>query len=295
MKDLVFLPLAMLAFAAAATPSLAASVRCEHCEPAGFERVATALGPGQHVVFSLRQGFAAGFVVERERELERVDPRLPRTPVLFAYPRELTADERAQFEAALRLYRETGGTMKWEVVVPIRDIPLPQPLDFSGMSAYQFANSMGNWHHVAHGVVQWARTARPLGQAGQWWQVPGSIVGAAGTQLEVTVVFADGGRATYLVDYGTETFAERQGPIRDADGNLIPAPTDSPSVQNGIVTFSSPLSLSRMNEHLASIGSPLRFAELPAGCRPPGPLVYQCAWGPGMITYTCRRPGVTGC
>ncbi|GIX40255.1 MAG: hypothetical protein KatS3mg128_1304 [Silanimonas sp.] len=276
-------------------PSLALNVRCERCEHAGFERVAAGLGPGQHVVFSLHQGLVFGFSVERERELERSDPRQPRTPVLFAYPRELAADERAQFEAALQLYRETGGTMKWEVVVPIRDIPLPQPLNFSGMSAYQFANSMGNWHHVAHGVVQWARTARPLGQAGQWWQVLGSIVGAAGTQLEVTVVFADGGRATYLVDYGTETFAERQGPIRDADGNIIPTLTDSPGVQNGIVTFSSPLSLSRMNEHLASIGSPLRFAELPAGCRPPGPLVYQCAWGPGMITYTCRRLGTSGC
>ncbi|MCE2943790.1 MAG: hypothetical protein LW828_03575 [Xanthomonadaceae bacterium] len=269
----------------------AGSLRCDHCDARGFESAARAMGAGSHVIFSVTQGVAAGFVVEREV----LDRRGGSQVQFFAYRRPLTADEAAQFEAVKRIYRETGPSLMYEVVVPIRDIPIQQPLDFSGMTAYEFARRMGDWHRVAQGVVQWGRTYSPLAQAGQWWQVAGSVVGAAGAELEVTVVFACGGRVTYRMDYGDETMAEQRGPIRDTNNNIIPTPTDSPAVQNGSVVFANTVSVDRMNEHLSNIGSPLRFPLPPPTCRPPGPIVYECAWGPGMITYSCRRLGVTGC
>lgn len=276
----------MIAFSILSPNAFAANVRCDHCDLRGFRITAKSLGVGDHVVFSLSQGSASGFTVEREA----LDRRGSVQYQTFAYPRALTVDESAQFSAAMDIYRETATTMKFEEVVPIGNIPIQPPLDFSRMTSHEFARRMGDWHRVAQGVVQWARSPQgTLGSSAQWWQSAGSIVGVAGTQVEITVLFADGGKVTFKVDYGDETMGEQKGPIRDADNNVVPTPTDVQAVLTGTVVFSNATAQNAMNEHLAQMGWNSRFPQPPSTCRYSGPMIYECAWRQGLITFECRR------
>lgn len=273
-----------------ASPAFAANARCDHCTPETAAALAKGFGVGQHLIFSPTQSIAWAYTVQQggyAGDESFSDGAVRR---LFAQPRSLTPDELDQFNAVLEIYRQTGGTMRWQVTVPIGNLPSEPGIDFSHMSSFQYARSMGVWHRVSQGVVQWSRTPAALGQFGAWWQIAGSAVGVAGTEVEVTVVFPDGGRVTFLVDYGAETMAEQIGPIRDSDNNVIPVPTDSPLVMVGPVGFSNSVAQSRMNDHLSALGWAMRFPSPTANCPFIGRIIYECGWVNGDLrNVSCQR------
>jgi len=269
-----------------AAPTYAANARCDQCDPRGFENVAKGLGVGDHVIFSLSQGLANGYSVEAET----LDRRGGSIRQVFAYPRPLTIEESLQFDALKMLHRDTGGSLKYEVTVPIRNIPIEPGLDFRFMSIHEFARRPGDWHRISQGVVQWAQTPVALGQIGQWWQIAGSMVGVAGTEIEVTVVFDDGGKITLKMDYGTKTMAEQVGPMRDSDNNVVPVSGTNPSDVAGFFAFSSSINQSRMNEHLSALGWAMRFPSPTAQCPFIGRIIYECGWtGGDLRTVACQR------
>lgn len=284
MKVLKLLAASMLFIAA---PSYGANARCENCDQQGFEGVAQALGPGDHVVFSMSQGIAIGFTNECDTTTPGFDPA---AAVLCVFPRPLTADEAAQFAAAQRIHRDTGGSMKYERVVPIRNIPFPPGMSIAHLSSHEYARRPADWHRLSMATVQWARTFMgTAGNSAQWWQSLGSIVGLAGTQVEITVEFPDGGKVTFKVDYGDETMAEQVGPIRDADGNVIPTPSDSPTIMSGLYTFSGSSGQNAMNVHLSALGWAMRFPQPTASCPNIGRLIYECGWvGGDMRNVSCK-------
>jgi hypothetical protein len=129
---------------------------------------------------------------------------------------------------------------------------------------------------------------------GQWWQIAGSLVGAAGTQIEVTVVFGNGGRVTYKVDYGDEVFGEQIGPLRDSDGNVVAVASNNPSDVAGFFNFSNSANMSQMNEHFSALGWAMRFPSPTAQCPNIGRMIYECALSSGDLrNLVCRR--LTGC
>jgi hypothetical protein len=115
------------------------------------------------------------------------------------------------------------------------------------------------------------------------------VLGVSGTQIELTVEFVCGGKVTYKVDFGDETFAEQIGPILDKDGNVIPTPSDSPSVMSGFFSFSNTGGQNAMNVHLSALGWAMRFPQPTESCPNIGRLIYECGWSGGdMRTVSCK-------
>lgn len=278
-----FVPLVFLA----ASHAYAANARCENCDQRGFENIAKSLGPGDHLVFSVSQRLALGFTNECDVSTPGFDPGVE---TLCVFPRSLTDDENAQFALVQRISAETGGSMKYERVVPIRDIPPINGVSLGNLTSHEYARRPADWHRLSQGVVQYARTFFGTFNAAQFWQSAGSAVGLAGTQVEITVEFPDGGKVTFKVDYGDQTMGQQIGPIRDADGNVIPTPSDSPTVMSGYFTFSSSGNMSAMNGHFSALGWAMRFPSPTANCPFIGRIIYECGWVNGdMRNVSCQR------
>ncbi|WP_397574023.1 hypothetical protein [Silanimonas sp.] len=115
--------LAGIALLVAAAPSYGANVRCDHCGESAAQSLAQSMGPGDHVVFSLSQNVAYAYSNECDPSTPGFDPA---TALLCVFPRQLTSGEAEEFALAHLIYVQTGGSMKFERNVPIRDIEPPR-------------------------------------------------------------------------------------------------------------------------------------------------------------------------
>lgn len=280
------LNLAAAAMLFAGAPVYAANARCDNCDSWAAETMAQSMGLGDHVVFSLSQDVAYAYTNECDPFTHGSNPE---TISLCVFPRILSSDEAEEFAMARQIYVQTGGRMKFERVVPISDIGFAPGLSLAHLSAHDFARRPADWHRLSMGVAVHGTTLPGLLNSAGARQTTGSILGVSGTQIEITVQFICGGKVTYKVDFGDETMAEQIGPIRDADGNVIPTPSDNPTTMSGFYAFSSANAQNAMNVHLSALGWAMRFPQPTAVCPNIGRLIYECGWvGGDMRNVSCK-------
>ncbi len=235
----------------------AINLRCEGCNEDQIYNLVKSYGQGEHTVFSLSTGFIKTYsVYYNPSDGQPGENPLDPNPTLGDYAVVEVSTSVAQlqeFQSLLNLYQISGGTLKFEITVPINDIPVREPLDFSGMTSFEFALNPGNHHRVIEGAAAYANSWHAARHSNTYFQTFGSITGISGSSIIVNVQFADGGKVKIEIEVSNTT-GEQRGPIQDRNGNPIPIRSSDPNDFAGTYIVESPVDLTNLGQHFADIG-----------------------------------------
>lgn len=247
----------------AVTDASAANIRCEGCPWGSMRQVAINAGDGTHTVFSLSTNEIHAFQVEVLGAGEPAN----------AFSALISQAQAQEFASLRGLFLESGGDMKFTIEVPVGDLNLGAPINLANWTAFDYAANPATHARFQDGVAIYANSFASLRHSGTYWQIAGSLTSVTGTQIEVVVVFAGGGRVKFVVE-GGQSQGQQVGPARDASGNSIPGPTDNPSQLTGIYFFGDASAQRDFSVHLSNLGWPANWGNV--GQSRPG--AYTCTW-----------------
>ncbi|PKM15556.1 MAG: hypothetical protein CVV12_08065 [Gammaproteobacteria bacterium HGW-Gammaproteobacteria-2] len=232
-----------------ASTASAAIIRCDGCSESAYEQKAVAAGLGEHVVYDLANDRAVGFSVEFDRELRRQ----------FVFPIDVPPEIRAQVIAFSAFFKDTGGSMIQTVEVSADELQL---LGLGGASAFDVVGDSNLRARMADRI---------------WLSPPSSVPAALRNVIETllagtmtflgittnprfTVVFIDGSKVSFVIDFVKQKASYDPGSGRTASGQVIPESTAASEA--GTWTFGQGSAgasddIGQFIDHLRSLGIPV--------------------------------------
>jgi len=238
-----------------------------------MRQVAINAGDGTHTVFSLSTNEIHAFQVE---VLSAGEPA-------NAFPAPISQAQAQEFASLRGLFLESGGDMKFTIEVPVGDLNLGAPINLANWTVFDYAANPAAHARFMNGVAIYANSFASLRHSGTFWQLAGSLTSVTGTQIEVVVLFAGGGRVNFVVE-GGHSQGQQVGPARDASGNSIPGLTDNPSQMTGIYFFWDASAQQAFSVHLSNLGWPANWGNV--GQYRPG--AFSCTWDHVTAHLICR-------